>query len=81
MFDAITRVKQPSLKHVVGEKGPKISDVRIIVNGGAAAVEGDFAGFLWGKGGRGEGSKDGQVKVTGKRGTEVIECKDWLRFL
>ena len=73
MFDAITRVKQPSLQHVVGEKGPEISDVRVVVDSGAAAVEGDFAGFLWGEGGRGGGREDGQANMMGKRGTAVVE--------
>jgi len=58
MIDGITRVKQPPLKHVIGEKGTKISDVRVVVDGRATAVEGDFAGFLWGEG-RGGGGREG----------------------
>jgi len=61
VFNAIPRVKQPSLQDIVGEKSTEVPDMGVVVDGGAAAVEGDFAGLFWGEGGEGrEGGRGGR---------------------
>jgi hypothetical protein len=63
MFDAVSRIEQPSLQNVIGEEGAEVPDMCVVVDGGPAAVEGDFAGLFWRKGGR-EGGREGRVSTT-----------------